>query len=366
MKTILHLIPTLEGGGAERQLAMLAAEQASRETNVHIGLRRRGVHEAICITSGVKIHSLGDRAGLDPRLLLGMQRLMREIKPDIVQTWLPQADILGGIAATKERIPWVMTERSTGVGYSGEAILNAIRLMVAKRASAVVSNSEGAAQYWRKVLRERERIYRVPNAVDVERVQRICARGEGWEPDASSGYRFIVAGRLTRSKGIATVVQAMDLLPIAHEVQLIIIGEGPFRGRLHAQIQASRSSHRIKMLPYDPEWWRFMGTACGLISMSEIEGQPNVVLEAIAAKCPVIVSGIPAHREILASDSAIFVPLRSALSLANAMASVLADYSAALGRAESAFKRVSEWKAEAIADAYMNIYRRSQRNETIA
>jgi hypothetical protein len=36
MMTILHVIPTLEGGGAERQLSMLAAEQARRGLDVHI------------------------------------------------------------------------------------------------------------------------------------------------------------------------------------------------------------------------------------------------------------------------------------------------------------------------------------------
>ena len=40
MTSILHLIPTLEGGGAERQLRMLAVEQARRGHHVHVAVRR--------------------------------------------------------------------------------------------------------------------------------------------------------------------------------------------------------------------------------------------------------------------------------------------------------------------------------------
>jgi len=45
---LLHIIPTLEGGGAERQLCMLAAEQARRGYSVHLAVRRTGVYEDEC------------------------------------------------------------------------------------------------------------------------------------------------------------------------------------------------------------------------------------------------------------------------------------------------------------------------------
>src|SRR5712675_763318 len=44
MVTVLHMIPTLEGGGAERQLYLLATEQARRGLSVHVAIRRGGVH----------------------------------------------------------------------------------------------------------------------------------------------------------------------------------------------------------------------------------------------------------------------------------------------------------------------------------
>jgi len=72
MITILHAIPTLGGGGAERQLCMLASEQARRGACVHVAIRRGGVHEPVLKKCGVHIHELGDARSINPRLLLAL------------------------------------------------------------------------------------------------------------------------------------------------------------------------------------------------------------------------------------------------------------------------------------------------------
>src|SRR5262245_32180652 len=87
---ILHIIPTLEGGGAERQLSMLAAEQARRGCDVHVALRRPGVHAVNIRDRGVNLHELGDMRSVDPRLFLALRKIIRSVRPDVVQTWLPQ------------------------------------------------------------------------------------------------------------------------------------------------------------------------------------------------------------------------------------------------------------------------------------
>ena len=114
---VLHIIPTLEGGGAERQLSMLAAEQARRGCDVHVALRRTGVHAGAIRDCGVQLHKLGDVRSVDPRLFFALRKIIRSVRPDVVQTWLPQMDLIGGLAAASERIPWVVSERTSGPYY---------------------------------------------------------------------------------------------------------------------------------------------------------------------------------------------------------------------------------------------------------
>src|SRR5436190_16981302 len=117
---ILHIIPTLEGGGAERQLSMLAAEQARRGHDVHVAVRRTGVHAQTTRNSGVRVHELGNLRSFDPRLFLALKCVIATVRPDIVQTWLPQMDVLGGAAIFSSRIPWIISERTSGGYYRTE------------------------------------------------------------------------------------------------------------------------------------------------------------------------------------------------------------------------------------------------------
>lgn len=153
--TILHLIPTLGGGGAERQLCFLAVEQARRGHRVYVGIRRAGVYLQEMQSGGVHIERLGDTRTINPRLFLAVLRLIRRVKPDIIQTWLPQMDLLGGLAAVCCRVPWIVTERSSADNYKPMPISAWLRLKLGRLASAVVANSDGGAGYWRGALRDR-------------------------------------------------------------------------------------------------------------------------------------------------------------------------------------------------------------------
>ena len=133
--TVLHFIPTLEGGGAERQLSMLATEQARRGYDVHVAVRRTGVHTRAMF--GVQLHDLGDVRSTNPRLLIAMKRVIVEVRPHIVQTWLPQMDILGGVGALASRIAWVVSERTSGNYYREIPVIARARLLLGQFASAL-------------------------------------------------------------------------------------------------------------------------------------------------------------------------------------------------------------------------------------
>lgn len=353
MKTILHLIPTLEGGGAERQLVMLAVEQARRGWQVHVALRRGGVHEEALRIGGVTVHHLGDLRGVHPRLIGHVFSCVRQIRPDIVQSWLPQMDLLGGLVAYWNGIPWVLSERASERMYLDAPLVNWVRQRLGRHAAAIVANSADGAEYWRNERMPRDGVTIVSNALDVAGIRNAAPfRRDGARDDEQS---LLFVGRLVQSKAPDIFLQALARL-VGTSYHGVIIGDGPFRGEVQATIRALGLDERVTLLPYRSDWWGLLKTAAVFVSPSRSEGQPNVVLEAMIAPCPLVVSDIPAHRDILDDQSALIVPVDDPAALATAVERVFVDPVAARARAERAKARAIGLTVESAAEAYERIY----------
>ena len=93
-----------------------------------------------------------------------------------------------------------------------------------------------------------------------------------------------------------------------------------------------------------------------LVSTSLFEGEPNAVLEAMACGCPLVVSDIPAHRELLGED-ALYAAPGEPEQFARAMEQLLAGSGGARRRAERARARVAKRSVAAMASRYEEIYR---------
>lgn len=355
MHKILHLIPTLEGGGAERQLAMLAVEQAARGWAVHIALRRsNGVYMELLRNSRVEIHQLGNFRNISPRLFLRISALIRELKPDVVQTWLPQMDVTGGAAALWNSVPLVLTERASKLAFASFSLLTWLRKHVGRRAKAVVANSSTGAGYWQSVLPKNTILKKIPNAVDVAAIRSVAPVSS--EFTQNNQKIILVVGRLSHQKAVEIVLQAVSLITERTVIRFLIMGEGPLRQELKELIETLKIGDSVVMLPFQPGWWGWLKSADALVSMSRYEGNPNVVLEAMAAGCPLIVSDIPEHREILNDASASFVPGEDSIALAAVIKKLLADPDSGRRKSDQAKSYVDGLTIQLAADAYEEVY----------
>jgi glycosyltransferase involved in cell wall biosynthesis len=353
---ILHLIPTLSGGGAERQLSMLAVEQSLRGMSVHVGIRRGGVYEAILRESGVEINFLGDYKGIHPLLLFRINKLIKQIKPDIIQTWLPQMDIVGAIAAIWSSVVFIISERTSYLGYTEIKKQAWLRCFLARYAGAVVANSTSGVDYWHKITSTKFQVYKIANAIDVDSIRRAVSNSKEIPALNNYKYEILVVGRYSIEKATDTVIQSIGLVPKIHNIHVTFIGEGPLRDEMENRINESGLNDRITLLPYSSSWWEKLKSASALISMSRYEGQPNVVIETMTAGCPLIVSDIPAHREFLDEESAMLVPLDNAAVLAEAIVSLLSDPGSASQRTLKAMSYAEDLTIELAADAYESTY----------
>jgi glycosyltransferase involved in cell wall biosynthesis len=136
-----------------------------------------------------------------------------------------------------------------------------------------------------------------------------------------------------------------------------MFGEGPLQVTLAQRLAASGHDNRIQLCGFTPDiaYWMRAATLC--VSVSDFEGHPNVVHEAASLGCPLLLSDIPAHRELLGDGDAAFVEARDAEVIAQALLRILDQPAAARRRADRALQTMSRFKLEHIAQAYMDTYR---------
>jgi glycosyltransferase involved in cell wall biosynthesis len=99
-----------------------------------------------------------------------------------------------------------------------------------------------------------------------------------------------------------------------------------------------------------------MKRAAVMVSVSWLEGRPNVVTEAAAAGCPLVLSDIPAHREFLDDGAACYAPPDAPRAIAAAIERVLDDTAGSAARAARAKEIVSGWSICNIAARYLRVY----------
>jgi glycosyltransferase involved in cell wall biosynthesis len=353
---IMYCIPTLEYGGAERQLTYLALELTRRGHEIHIVFLRAGANLDRVRAGGVISHQLPSTGNHDPKIFLGLLRLIRKVKPDIVQTSLPQMDILGGGAALATGARWVLKESSSASAYPANW-KSRLRSVLSKRADAIVSNSQAGDAYWHSKGASCPR-YVIPNGIPFDEIAEARPAGTAdlvSEPDEKI---VLYAGRMDSGKNVENLIVALSR--VANEVPFtaLLCGDGVLRPKLEELVADLGCKHRIVFTGYIANLWSLMKRADAFAFLSRFEGCPNVVMEAMACGCPLIVSDIPAHREILDDQSACFANPDEPTEIAEAIKTTLLSGAMARARASTAQIRVAEWTIQRMAERYEKLYLR--------
>ena len=337
------------GGGAERALSQLAGPLASAGCDVHVALLRGGAHEERLACSGATIHRIDARGNHDPRMIWSIDRIVRRVQPQILQTWLTQMDVAGGVVARIRKLPWILSERSSGVAYQ-QGAKNRLRVAMAGGARLIQANSQGGADFW---ARKQPRIPRVivPNPLPVAQIEAALPA----DVQRFGGRPLILyAGRLSRIKNILNLVAAMQEVP---DAVLVMLGEGDLEREARSLVVERNLGDRVVLEGFVSDVWSRMKSATLMASVSAYEGRPNVVLEAAASCTPMVLSDIPAHRDLLGScDGALFVAGNDPKSIAAGIRDLLRDRVSAERRAHNAYATVAPFTPDVVAAEQMRVY----------
>ena len=132
-------------------------------------------------------------------------------------------------------------------------------------------------------------------------------------------------GRLTRQKDFPTLIKAFSLVQAKRSARLMILGEGRDRPQLQELVKKLKLEDQISMPGFEPNPYKFMAHAGVFALSSAWEGLANVMVEALACRCPVVSTDCPSGpAEVLdGSRYGRLVPVGDERALAEAIIAVL-------------------------------------------
>ena len=198
--SIALVINSLEGGGAERIMSLLAARLAERGRPVRLVTLDR-IEDRYALPSGLKRHRLDSGGGL-ARSVSALRRFVREHRPDLLLSFLTRANVASVFCGRTQDTPCIVSERVHTSSHFADRRLAAIdRLMVRAAyplADRVVAVSHGVkADLVSHYGVPSERVETIHNPVDAERLADAAA--EAPTIDLPADF-FVAAGRLFRAR----------------------------------------------------------------------------------------------------------------------------------------------------------------------
>jgi glycosyltransferase involved in cell wall biosynthesis len=323
---ILHLIHSEGVYGAERILLYLAREQQRSGHSPVIGsMRDPGTpqtdFEALAGRFGLPVVPIRIAPRPTPQVIGRMLGVVRESGADIVHSHGYKANILLGPLPRRRRGPMLSTLHGwvAAPGFSTLRLYELLDRMALRRIDqvVVVTRAMLALPAVRSLALQRRRL--IENGIPplATRLADLALQAAPPVPEAlaaagRAGPCLVAIGRLSPEKGFELLIEAFAQARAAsgRAHRLIIVGEGPERAALTAQIHARGLGQEVLLAGYLEGADRLLADAAGFVMSSYSEGMPLVLLEALQWGVPVLATAVGAIPEILADGRGTLVPPR--------------------------------------------------------
>jgi glycosyltransferase involved in cell wall biosynthesis len=337
MITIVHLITGLETGGAERMLCRLVARtDRDRFRSLVVSITGAGSVGLAFRAAGVEPMILGLRRGLpDPRGLFRLDRILRKVRPDILQTWLYHADFLGLLVQQLGHAPHLLWNiRCSDLSLASVSPVGAaLRRMLSwcsATPDAVIVNSRAGQRFHEQIGYRPRRWEYLPNGFDTDELRPNIGERQRLRAELGIDDDTIVIGLPARyhpMKDHRTFLAAAAILATRRrEVCFVLVGAGtePANRALVGAMAGHRISDRVRLLGERSDMAAIyavldittLSSACG-------EGFPNVLGEAMACGLPCVATDNGDAADLL-GPTGMVVPPRNPRALAAAWEALIA------------------------------------------
>lgn len=324
---IVFFVNRFAVGGAERQVIDDVNELFRRGVNVELVTLRGETEHSLrdsCLLGEGKLHCVQFNSLFDLRAWKRLHKLLRRLHPRAVVSHLWFANTIARISGVLALVPTrIVFEQNVydSVKTNKQFFIDWFLQFTSTRIIAV---SEAVKDSLVRHGIQQRRISVLINAVDTKEitdVPEVQVRNELGLPRES--FLFLSVGRLTKQKAHDVLIEAFSY---TEQGFLIIIGEGEERVRLEELVVSLGVRERVFLLGIRHDVTGVMKACDCFVFPSRWEGVGIVMLEAMAAGAPIVITDFPAARGIVEhGKNGLVVPVDDVQALSSAMSLVMSD-----------------------------------------
>jgi len=363
---IMYLTTSPQMGGAEKQLfelsrrinkddfEVLVCTLKSEGGNLLQKLQKEGIT--------TKTIELNDKK--DFKKVIELFKIIKEFKPDILQSFLFFDNILARIFGRILKVPVIISgQRNVETKRSFKR--NFLDKITINLAHYIISNSEAG----KKLIINRERfnpskIFVCPNGIDFKNVVKLR---EEQKQEIKDYYKikdnqFIIGfvGYLTEQKGVENLLKAVSLIQneLKNKIKVLIIGDGDKKEELEKMSKELKIDAKVHFFGFQKNGFRFISMFDIFVLPSLWEGQPNVLLEAMAYEVPIISTRVGGVDEMIEDRrNGILVDAGNAYQIAGSINMICNDHQLRKNLSKKGLEVVQRYNVSKMVSKFEGLYK---------
>ena len=241
--------------------------------------------------SGIELHHMGRGREVDPIFFLRLLPLLKRLDCDVVVPCMARPNIWARIWGR-----WLRRTLGKPCGVvatvrGGGAPDRQHERFLWRCADHIVCNSEALVRHMKELGADEGVLSCIPNGVDTGRFVPADT------PPSARDPLVVCVARLCEDKDHETLVHAFEKVHAEFgRARLRIVGDGPLAGKVRELVGSTTAQYGTEIVPGTADIRPHLAEAQVFALSSIREGQPNVLLEAMAAGLPIVatnVGGIP-------------------------------------------------------------------------
>lgn len=297
---VVHIIPTLRVGGAEKMLIDTLEEMAKQGVECELIVLTNEAHyfEDRLNELNVTAYYSNYKNVYDPRNIFFIKQILKQGRYDCIHTHLFSAQLFTAIAnkVSIKKIPLVTTEHSTNNRRRDNKWFYYLDSWMYKQYNQIIAITEGTRNELVKYLENtRPKTIVIYNGIQFTHFQNARNNGNLWDTIDNEVTVLMVAS-MRSEKDHETLIRASHLLP--ENYRIVFVGDGACESRVQEYAKLYGRDNII-FLGARMDVPTIMKASDVFVLSSKWEGFGLVVVEAAVSGLPVVASDVPGLQEIV-------------------------------------------------------------------